>query len=106
MTDNKVKCIPTATDITWSDIELSSGISKLQKAIHESVGKVPKHQWDESFEIVDRHFSTWDNRVDPQSNGDLQYAPVLFAWFAKFHLNINYTTPLKIMRAIYLHFKQ
>lgn len=91
--------------IGWTDIEESNGLNKLRALIINKYGNVPANKWGHCYDIVSMYFNTWDNRVAPQVNNDLQYTPVLFVWYAKDMLGVESFIPLQIMRAIHAALK-
>ena len=91
--------------ISWFDIETSSGISKMQKAIKEHCGIVPESVWEDVFDIVEKYYRTWDERVAVQSNADIQYSPCMFVWYVNIIKNIPLVRPIDVMRVVYKDFR-
>lgn len=67
--------------------------------IRSRLGQISKEDYERIYELyVSRYFTTWDN-ISCAINGDYEYPPVIFSWYAE-KIGIKPTYPIKIMRRV------
>lgn len=86
--------------ITWHDIQ-DDWILKMHNSLIDKFGDVSRKEWNEAYDLVGKHFSTWENKVEYCANSDRQLASVVFVHHATKRLGLKYKSPLQIMRAVY-----
>jgi len=80
-------------------LSLEPHLNDLFFKIKDKLGKITKEEYERIFEqYVSKYFTTWDN-ISCAINGDYEYPPVIFCWYAE-KLGIKPTYPIKIMRRV------
>ena len=91
------------TSFNWINIE--NEFLNIHNYLYDRYGPLDEYNYHRIYQRwVVPYFSTYDQHVGPYCNGDRQYAPVLFCWYAKEVLQCPDRYPIRIMRAICLDY--
>lgn len=87
----------TVENYSWNDLELKG--NEMYFKIKNQYGEISKKEYNRIFsKYIEKFFNTWDLYATC-INGDYQYPPVLFCWYAEMK-GIEPTFPLRIMKKV------
>lgn len=102
-TINRYNSGRSANHFEWIDME--EEFFDMHNYLYDQYGPLKEADYQRVYSRwVAPYFSTYDQRVAPYCNGDHQYAPALFCWYAREMLQCPDRYPIRIMRAVYLDY--